>query len=79
MSKLVLCRVWDISNLPPNWFKREVQKYQIDESLESKVKEIITKVAKNGNQALVELTKKYDEVQLSKKSLIVSKKELICF
>jgi histidinol dehydrogenase len=76
VSKLVLSRVWDISNLPPNWFKREVQKYQIDESLESKVKEIITKVAKNGNQALVELTKKYDEVQLSKKSLIVSKKEI---
>lgn len=76
MSKLVLSRVWDISNLPPNWFKREVQKYQLDESLESKVKEIITKVEKNGNSALIELTKKYDEVQLSENSLLVSAKEI---
>lgn len=76
MSKLVLKRIWDISDLPPNWFKREVQKYQIDRSLESKVKGILEIVEKNGDSALVGLTKKYDKVKLSENSLLVSTKEI---
>jgi histidinol dehydrogenase len=76
VSNLVLSRVWDVSNLPPNWFKRKVQQYQIDHSLEQKIKEIVETVVKNGDKALIELTNRYDGVFFSEKNLHASKKEM---
>ena len=76
MSNLILSRIWDASKLPTNWFNRQVQNYQLDQILEEKIKEIIANVTKNGDSALIELTKRYDKVLLSEKDLLVSAKEI---
>ena len=76
MSNLILSRIWDASKLPINWFNRQVQNYQLDQILEEKIKEIIANVTKNGDSALIELTKRYDKVLLSEKDLLVSAKEI---
>jgi histidinol dehydrogenase len=76
VSNLILSRIWDASKLPTNWFNRQVQNYQLDQILEEKIKEIIANVTKNGDSALIELTKRYDKVLLSEKDLLVSAKEI---
>jgi histidinol dehydrogenase len=76
VSNLVLSRVWDTSTLPANWFIRQVQNYQLDQILEEKINEIIINVAKNGDSALIGLTKRYDKVLLLEKDLLVSTKEI---
>jgi histidinol dehydrogenase len=76
VSNLILSRIWDASKLPINWFNRQVQNYQLDQILEEKIKEIIANVTKNGDSALIELTKRYDKVLLSEKDLLVSAKEI---
>ena len=65
-------KIWNSSNLPANWFKRQVQNYQLDQKLEKKIKKILLEVAKNGDNALIELTNRFDKVLLSKKDLLVS-------
>jgi len=72
----VLSKIWDTSTLPVNWFNRQVQTYQLDQTLEKKTKKIIVNVTKNGDNALLELTKRYDKVILSEKDLLVSPKEI---
>ena len=72
----VLSKIWDTSTLPVNWFNRQVQNYQLDQTLEKKTKKIIVNVTKNGDNALLELTKRYDKVILSEKDLLVSPKEI---
>ena len=60
----VLSKIWDTSTLPVNWFNRQVQNYQLDQTLEKKTKKIIVNVAKNGDSALIKLTERYDKVLL---------------
>ncbi len=76
MPNQVLSKIWDTSTLPVNWFNRQVQNYQLDQTLEKKTKKIIVNVTKNGDNALLELTKRYDKVILSEKDLLVSPKEI---
>ena len=69
MPNLILSRIWNASKLPTNWFTRQVQNYQLNQKLKEKIKEIIEDVTKNGDNALLELTKRYDKVVLSKKDM----------
>lgn len=76
MPNLIINRIWKASKLPTNWFTRQVQNYQLNQKLKEKIKEIIEDVTKNGDNALLELTKRYDKVVLSEKDIIVSAKEI---
>jgi histidinol dehydrogenase len=64
-------KVWKSSALPPDWFKRQTPDEKASEQLESDVKAIINKVIKNGDAALIELTKKLDKTRLNAKDLRV--------
>ncbi len=76
MSNQVLNKIWDSSALPPAWFKRQVQNYQLDSELEKRIKKILETVARNGDLALIELTEKFDNIKLSKEEIRVSTKEI---
>jgi histidinol dehydrogenase len=76
LSSEVLVKLWDTSTLPANWFNRQVQNYQLDQSLEKKIWKIIANVVDNGDRALIELTERYDKTILTKKELLVSPKEI---
>jgi histidinol dehydrogenase len=69
-------RVWKSSALPPDWFKRQAPDEKTDEQVESDVKAIISQVAKNGDAALTELTKKFDKTCLTAKDLPVTPREI---
>ena len=67
-------KVWKSSALPPDWFKRREK--QADEQVESDIKTIISRVAKNGDSALIELTEKFDKARLEAKDLRVTPREI---
>ena len=69
-------KVWESSALPSNWFKRQISDEKTDEQVESNVKTIIRKVVKNGDAALLELTKKFDKASLDAQDLRVTSKEI---
>jgi len=69
-------KVWKASALPPDWFKRQTPDEQADERVESEVKAIISRVVKNGDAALIELTEKFDKARLEGKALRVNSKEI---
>ncbi len=66
-------KVWKAQALPPDWFKRT---RALDEALSENVKAIISKVAKNGDAALIELTEKFDKAKLEAADLRVTQKEI---
>lgn len=68
--------VWKASTLPPDWFRRQSPKQKATKQIENDVKAIIAKVAKSGDSALFELTKKFDRAQLDSQNLRVSTKEI---
>jgi histidinol dehydrogenase len=69
-------RVWKTAALPPDWFKRQTPDEKASEQLESDVKAVISKVVKNGDAALIELTEKFDKVQLKAEDLRVTPREI---
>lgn len=69
-------KVWKASTLPPDWFKRQTPDEKTDARIESDVKAIISKVIKNGDAALIELTEKFDKAQLEAKDLRVTAREI---
>jgi histidinol dehydrogenase len=69
-------KVWKSSALPLGWFKRQTPDEKNDEQLESEVKAIISRVVKNGDAALIELTKKFDEARLEDRALRVTSREI---
>jgi len=69
-------RVWKSSALPPNWFKRQTPDERTDDRVESDVKAIISRVVKNGDAALIELTEKFDKARLEEKDLRVTPREI---
>jgi len=69
-------KVWKSSALPPDWFKRQTPDEQTDERVESEVKAIISRVVKNGDAALIELTEKFDKAPLEAKDLLVTPTEI---
>jgi histidinol dehydrogenase len=68
-------KVWKSSALPPDWFKRRTPDEQADERVESEVKAIISRVVKNGDAALIELSEKFDKARLEPKDLRVTPRE----
>jgi len=52
------------------------QEFKLDSPQEEKVREIVRKVAKEGDGALVEYTQKFDDANFSAKDLKVSKEEI---
>ena len=52
------------------------QEFKLDSPQEEKVREIVRKVAKEGDRALVEYTQKFDDANFSAKDLKVSKEEI---
>jgi histidinol dehydrogenase len=70
-------RVWKSSALPPDWFKRgkaEDEKESV--ALENRVKTVIKRVRRYGDNGLRDLTKKFDKVTLNAKNLKVTSKEI---
>jgi len=75
MQSRLEVKVWKASALPPDWFKRQTPDEQTDERVENDVKAIISRVVKNGDAALIELTEKFDQTRLETKELQVTPKE----
>jgi histidinol dehydrogenase len=73
MPNQLQIRAWNTQTLPADWLRRT---RTLDESIEKDVKAIIYKVAKNGNAALTEFTKKYDKTKLKPENLIVTREEI---
>ncbi len=69
-------KVWKSSALPPDWFKRQTPDEQTGERVESDVKAIISRVVKNGDAALIELTEKFDKARLEAKDFRVTPREI---
>jgi histidinol dehydrogenase len=69
-------KVWKATALPPDWFKRQTLDEKANNQLESDVKAIISKVVKNGDAAIVELTEKFDKTRLTAKDLQVKPAEI---
>jgi histidinol dehydrogenase len=69
-------KVWKSSALPPEWFKRQTPDEQTDDRIENDVKGIISRVVKNGDAALIELTEKFDKARLDAKDLQVTPREI---
>jgi histidinol dehydrogenase len=75
MLTRVQVKVWKSSAIPPDWFKRQTPDEQTDERVENDVKAIISRVVKNGDAALIELTEKFDQARLEAKDFQVTPKE----
>jgi histidinol dehydrogenase len=71
-----LLKVWDIKQLPADWFKRQQVDQKATAELQNNVKSIISEVKANGDQALIEYAQKFDKVQLTPKTLKVSNGEI---
>jgi histidinol dehydrogenase len=69
-------KIWKSSALPPDWFKRQTPDKEANERVKSTVREVISKVVKNGDSALLTLTEEYDKVRLKSKDLRVKTKEI---
>jgi histidinol dehydrogenase len=69
-------KLWKSTALPAGWFSRQVPNDTANEQLESAVKAIISKVTKEGDAALVELTEKFDKVRLDAENLSVKPAEV---
>ncbi len=69
-------KIWKSSALSPDWCKRQAPDKKVNEQLESDVKAIIRKVAKNGDAALTELTAKFDKARLDAKDLRVTPRQI---
>jgi histidinol dehydrogenase len=69
-------RLWQSSQLPPDWFKRQAPDEQANAQLETKVKAIISHVINNGDAALTELSEQFDGIHLEAKDLQVTTSEI---
>jgi histidinol dehydrogenase len=69
-------KVWNSKELPVDWFKRQKADEKATADLEIAVKNIVNKVRKEGDAALVEFALKFDRVELTSRSLKVRPKEI---
>jgi histidinol dehydrogenase len=76
MCNQVQVKVWKASALPLGWFKRQTTDERTDERVKSDVEAIISRVVRNGDTALMELTEKFDKARLESKDLRVTPKEI---
>jgi len=76
MQSRLKVKAWKAAALPPDWHKRQTPGEKAKEQLESDVKAVISQVVKNGDTALIELTEKFDKVQLKAEDLRVTPREI---
>jgi len=69
-------RVWKSEALPPDWFKRQNADAKAAQAVEKSVKAIISQVQKDGDNALVEFTLKFDKAKLTQQTLKVTDEEV---
>jgi histidinol dehydrogenase len=65
-------KVWKATALPPGWFKRQKAEPKAPRQVEDSVKTIINQVKEDGDKALIELTRKFDKAELTRKTLKVT-------
>ncbi len=73
MQSRLRLRVWESSNLPPDWAERN---RQADATIEENVEEIVNAVKNGGDAALTRFTLKFDKVQLKPEGLRVTSEEI---
>jgi histidinol dehydrogenase len=76
MQSRLKVKAWKAAALPPDWHKRQTPEEKAKEQLEGDVKAVISQVVKNGDTALIELTEKFDKVQLKAEDLRVTPREI---
>ena len=76
MQSRLKVKAWKAATLPPDWHKRQTPEEKAKEQLEGDVKAVISQVVKNGDTALIELTEKFDKVQLKAEDLRVTPREI---
>jgi histidinol dehydrogenase len=76
MPKQNRMRIWKVSELSDNWFKRQKPDNKANDQIENEVKGIINRVEKNGDSALFEFTAKYDKAHLDSKNLRVTAEDI---
>ncbi len=76
MPNRIIMKIWDSSKLPTDWFKRQASEEKADSQVKRDVKAIISKVVENGDAALIEFTKKFDNASINAKDLRVTSKEI---
>jgi len=69
-------KVWKSDALPADWFKRQEADEKAVQEVENSVKAIVQKVKENGNDALVELTQKFDKAELTLRTIKVKTEEI---
>jgi len=77
LSEGPFIRVWKASSVPPEWIeKRRIMGGEMTEELEAQVKSIIDEVKRRGDAALIEFTRKFDNVDLASKGFRVTEEEI---
>ncbi len=76
MQKQAKIRVWKADALPPSWFKRQKADPKAVQQVEDSVKTIINEVKERGDEALIELARKFDKAELTAKTLRVTAEEV---
>jgi len=72
-----LVKIWKAAELPPQWMeKKRVLSRGMTGELEATVKAIIEEVRRRGDDALIEFTKKFDNVDLTPEGLRVTRSEI---
>lgn len=76
MQKGISLRVWNIEELPSDWFTRQKVNPQYVEELDETVKSIIDKVKMKGDTALVEFALRFEKAKLAAGTLQVRPEEI---
>lgn len=77
MSEPTLIRVWKASSIPLEWIEsRRTMDWGRTAELEAYVKSIIKEVRERGDAALIEFTKKFDNVSLDAEDFRVTREEI---
>jgi len=68
VNETSLVKVWKASSIPSKWIEsRKTMNWGMTQELETHIKTIIKQVRKHGDAALIEFTKKFDNVSLNAK------------
>ncbi|MCL1966218.1 MAG: histidinol dehydrogenase, partial [Candidatus Bathyarchaeota archaeon] len=71
-----IVKQWTTQTLPSNWFKMQQTDLSAVKCLEETVKNIISQVRLNGDNALIEFAEKFDKAKLTLNTLRVSAEEI---
>lgn len=76
MQKGSAVKVWNLEQLPTDWFKRQRVDQSTTQELEANVKAIINQVKISGDKALLEFALKFDKAELTTRALQVRGAEI---